>query len=89
MTQTLQDLLDQRDEYLNQYYLTDNLKWLGMYNGVVSDIELYLLSNDIEYTKPVDTYRAEYGFLTHEHSIDEEPLDISTIDTYNLDFEID
>jgi hypothetical protein len=92
----LRELIEIRDNALNEYCLTECTKNLGLYNRAVNNLTEYLNSqqylDDVTtnrelFTGDVDPHATDYESLGREKPTD--IIDISDIDVYNLDFELE
>jgi hypothetical protein len=84
----LKKLLEVRDHALHRYSLDDSVKNLGLYNRAVKEINECIKQYDIEYDGIIDTLKDEMDSITHENIV-REPIDLSDINEYNYNFEID
>jgi hypothetical protein len=91
----LNELIEIRNIALDNYYLTENKQQLGLYNKAVTNLKNYLDSQEY-----LDTYHNGSRFIgiidplkTDNISIskikDENKIDISDVDMYTIDFELD
>ena len=91
----LNELVDIRDVALNNYYLTESKLELGLYNKAVKNLQSYLDSQEY-----LDTYHNGHRFkgLVNPHEEDsislfkikdENKIDISDVDMYTVDYDLD
>lgn len=90
----LNELIQNRDNTMHNYYLEESIKNLGLYNRSVNLMTDYVNSdkyaieaNGKVYSGIIDTMQHEYDGLTREAIT--EKLDISDVDLYTIDFELD
>lgn len=90
----LNELIQNRDNTMHNYYLEESIKNLGLYNRSVNIMTDYVNSdeyiieaNGVAYSGIIDIMQHEYDGLTRE--IITEKLDISDVDLYTIDFELD
>ena len=91
----LNELVDIRDITLQNYYLTESKKQLGLYKRAVKNLKNYLDSKEY-----LDTYHNGSRFkgivdqldadsISFLKIKDENKLDISDVDMYTVDFDLD
>lgn len=91
----LNELVDIRDIALHNYYLTESKQQLGLYNKAVKNLESYLDSqeylntyhNGSRFKGIIDPLEADNITITRIK--DENNLDISDVDMYTVDYELD
>jgi hypothetical protein len=83
----LNELVAKRDEALNNYYLEDTVLNLGLYNRSVKMLSDYVNDYDVKFNGVIDVLAEEYGNIKREKNY--EKIDISEIDTYNVNFDDD
>jgi hypothetical protein len=83
----LKELVAKRDEALNNYYLTDSVLNLGLYNRSVKMLFDYINDYGVKYDGVIDILAEEYGDIKREKNF--EKIDISDIDVYNVNFDDD
>lgn len=83
----LHKLVSNRNDALNNYYLQDTAYNLGIYNRTIKKLSEYITCNNIEYSDTIDLMKHEYGNIKKEKHT--EVLDISDIDMYTIDFELE
>lgn len=84
----LEELIDWRDTCLTNYYLNDSVLNLGLYNKSVNNIKKLLELTGIKYDGIIDMLDNDYGHIIREYS-DKETFDLTDINEYNTDFEVD
>lgn len=82
----LTNLIENRDNAMNEYYLYECTKNLGLYNRAVDVLSKYVDENNINFEGVINPMDNDYKNLTREFAPDD--IDISDIDIYNLDFDI-
>jgi hypothetical protein len=91
----LNELIEIRNIALDNYYLTENKQQLGLYNKAVKNLKNYLDSQEY-----LDTYHNGHRFsgiidplevdcISISKIKDENKIDISDVDMYTIDFELD
>lgn len=91
----LNELVDIRDISLNNYYLTESKLELGLYKKAVKDLESFLNSQEYLTTyhngsrfkgilNPLEADSIQYFKIK-----DESKIDISDVDMYTVDYELD
>lgn len=91
----LNELVDIRDIALRNYYLTESKQQLGLYNKAVKSLESYLDSQEY-----LDTHHngsrfkgiinpLEVDSIVITRIKDENSIDISDVDMYTVDFDLD
>lgn len=91
----LNELITTRNTALDNYYLTESKLQLGLYNKAVKNLENYLNSqeylttylNGSRFKGITDTLQADSISLFKIK--DEDNLDISDVDMYTVDYELD
>lgn len=91
----LNELIGTRNTALENYYLTESKQWLGMYNKAVTNLETYLDSREYQTTHfngsrfngIINPLQADSISLFKIK--DEDNLDISDVDMYTVDFDLD
>lgn len=92
----LNELVEIRNIALNNYYLTECKQQLGLYNKAVRSLESYLQSQEYldDAKSNQNSFKGEINPLVNDNiklsKIKSDlPIDISDIDMYTVDFDLD
>lgn len=83
----LQNLIELRNTALENYSISESIKDLGLYNKSVNNLQKHITDNNIEYSKSIDILADESDSLSRK--ISKKTFDLSNVNEYNTDFEID
>lgn len=83
----LQNLIESRDNALENYSTSESVKNLGLYNKSVNNLKKYITDNNIADNNIIDTLRDEYNSLSR--MVSRGTFDLTGVDDYNTDFEVD